>query len=398
MGTSLTLFRIFDIPVRVHWSFLLILVYGAFIFSNRAGSVVIGALYGVLVMLLLFLCVTLHEFGHAVAARHYHIKVPSITLLPIGGVANLERMPDKPSQELVIAIAGPLVNIAIALLLLPVAALSVTMDAAGGALPTARMLASNMMRPGFTNLIIYLLSTNVLLVIFNLLPAFPMDGGRVLRALLAMAVPYVRATKIAVYVGRVMALIFAIVGITGGGIFLLLVAFFVYVGGSAELENVTNRSILRNIDVARALRTGQMTLFTSDRLGRAVTLLMTSHQSVYPVLDLGSQFAGAITRGHIIDTLRAQGEEARVVDVMTPAGDIPVARSDQTLADLWDLMMKSGSRIVAIIDDRLFRGVITLDDLGEVVHIVTTTGRYNRPTPYAGATTDLTEPVTDARV
>ncbi|MCB0159707.1 MAG: site-2 protease family protein, partial [Caldilineaceae bacterium] len=267
----------------MHWSFLLILVYGAFIFSQRAGSLVIGALYGVLVMLLLFLCVTLHEFGHAVVARHYHIKVPSITLLPIGGVANLERMPDRPSQELAIAIAGPLVNIVIALLLLPVAAFSIGGLGFGGGLPTPRMLASNMMTPGFTNLIIYLLSTNILLVIFNLLPAFPMDGGRVLRALLAMAMPYVRATRIAVYVGRIMALIFAVVGIAGGGIFLLLIAFFVYVGGSAELENVTNRSVLRNIDVGRALRPQQMTLFTSDRLNRAVTLLMTSHQSVYAV-------------------------------------------------------------------------------------------------------------------
>ena len=381
MGTSLTLFRMFGIPVRMHWSFLLILVYGAFIFSQRAGSVVIGALYGVLVMLLLFLCVTLHEFGHAVVARHYHIKVPSITLLPIGGVANLERMPDRPSQELAIAIAGPLVNIAIALLLLPVAAFSIGGFGFGGGLPTPRMLASNMMTPGFTNLIIYLLSTNILLVIFNLLPAFPMDGGRVLRALLAMAVPYVRATRIAVYVGRIMALIFAVVGIAGGGIFLLLIAFFVYVGGSAELENVTNRSVLRNIDVDRALRPQQLTLFTSDRLNRAVTLLMTSHQSVYAVLDLSSQFAGAITRAKLIETLRAQGEDARVVDAMTPANEIPTGHSDQTLADIWDIMMKSGSRIVAIIDDRLFRGLVTLDDLGEVVHLVTTTGRYSQPNP-----------------
>ena len=109
-------------------------------------------------------------------------------------------------------------------------------------------------------------------------------------------------------------------------------------------------------------------------------LLMTSHQSVYAVLDLSSQFAGAITRAKLIETLRAQGEDARVVDAMTPANEIPTGHSDQTLADIWDIMMKSSSRIVAIIDDRLFRGLVTLDDLGEVVHLVTTTGRYSQPT------------------
>lgn len=398
MGTSLTLFRIYDIQIRIHWSFLLILVYGAFIFSNRAGSVVVGAAYGVVVMVLLFLCVTLHEFGHAMAARHYGIKVPNITLLPIGGVASLERMPDKPSQELVIAIAGPLVNIVIAVLLLPLAAFSISLDSRAGMMPSARMLVNSMMMPGFTNLVIYLLTTNILLVVFNLLPAFPMDGGRVLRALLAMAMPYVRATRIAVYVGRAMALLFAVAGIMGGGIFLLLIAFFVYVGGSAELESVTNRAILRHIPVDKIIRSGDVTLFTSDRLNRAMTLIMTSHQSVYGVLDLSGKFAGALTRGRIIDVLREQGAEARVVDVMAPAHEIPVAHSNHMLTDIWDLMMKSGSRVVAIIDDRVFRGLVTLDDLSEVVHVVTTTGRYNQPQPVSSPPIEPAEQMPDARV
>jgi len=223
VGTSATLFKVFDIEVRVHWSFVLILVYGAF-YSTGASNPLIGALYGILLILLLFACVTLHEFGHALVAKYFKINVPHITLLPIGGVASLERMPDKPLQEFFIAIAGPLVNFAIVVILLPVLLLFGNLSNNLFNLYTVQRMLSQMQAPGLTNLLTYLVVTNMGLGIFNLLPAFPMDGGRVLRALLALGISYVDATRVAVFVGRLIAALFALWGIVDVNIFMLLIA------------------------------------------------------------------------------------------------------------------------------------------------------------------------------
>ena len=247
MGTSFLLFRAFGIEVRVHWSFVLILAYGAFAFSAGPAGPVLGAFYGLVVIVLLFVCVTLHEFSHALVARRFKIGVRNITLLPIGGVANLERLPERPSQELLIAIAGPLMNFGLALILLPFLLWATELPSRFG--PALGQLARSAMNQGAlgpVHLLSYLVFTNLMLGLFNLLPAFPMDGGRVLRSLLAMALAYVQATRIAVYVGRVIAILLAVYGIYlwsvgGGGIMLLLIAFFVYIGGGAEREAVESR-------------------------------------------------------------------------------------------------------------------------------------------------------------
>ena len=212
---------------------------------------------------------TLHEYGHALTARHYGIQTRSILLLPIGGVANLERMPEKPHQEMVIAIAGPLVNFAIAALLVPVVFLMGGVEAAGKPGPDQCTERQPARRPALTNLLLYLFLTNVLLALFNLLPAFPMDGGRLLRALLAMVIPYMQATRIAVLIGRLVAVGMAVYGIFTGGITLMLVAFFVYVGGSAELEAVSSRAVLRSVRAGAAIAPGAISLYTSERLERA---------------------------------------------------------------------------------------------------------------------------------
>ncbi len=305
MGASLTLFRVFDIDVRVHWSFVLILAYGAFIFGAGPAGPVAGALYGILVILLLFACVILHEFGHSLVAKHYKVNVSHITLLPIGGVANLERMPDKPLQEFLIALAGPVVNFVIAVVLLPFMLLTMGVAMQAGAMP--RDLAqvwSNMMEPGVSNLLIYLVVTNVFLGLFNLLPAFPMDGGRILRALLAMTMPYIQATRVAVVVGRLMAVLFAFWGIFGGGIILLLIAFFVYVGGGAEQEAVESRVVLKNITAAQALSSNAVNLYATERVNRAMDLIMNSYQTDYPVLDLSGSFIGVLTRARLVWALK----------------------------------------------------------------------------------------------
>lgn len=365
----MTLFKVFDIDVRVHWSFVLILAWGAFVYSSGAEEPVIGALYGILVILLLFVCVTLHEFGHALVAKYLGVEVQHITLLPIGGVASLERMPDRPSHEFWIAIAGPLVNFVLALLLLPVLFFTGIFDSLLASGSNVAPLLNNMRVPSFSNLVLFLFVTNITLGIFNLLPAFPMDGGRILRALLAFAISYVRATQIAVFVGRIMAALFALYGILNGNIIFLLIAFFVYVGGGSERESVESKAVLRNIKVNEALTPNAVSLYTSERIDRAVDLIMNSYQTDYPVKDLGGQFVGVLTRARLIYALKEIGPDARIVDVMIKKDEIPTSAPNQDLSEVWEMMAGGGGRVVAVKQGGEFLGLLTIDDITEVFQV-----------------------------
>ena len=371
MDSSLKIARIWGIDIQVHWSFVLILFYGAFLFSRNASNVLTGAIYGVIVILLLFVCVVLHEFGHAVTARYFGISVPHITLLPIGGVAQLERMPRKPMQEFLIAIAGPAVNFVLAALLLPVALLVVSMSMRTG---TIWMIVPALMRAAqsmsLAGLLLTLAGTNLLLGIFNLLPAFPMDGGRILRALLALRLQYIPATRIAVLVGRGMAILFAIWGIFGGDIFLLLIAFFVYVGGRGELEAVQSRYILKDFSARQAVNKDAHVLYTSKPISRAVNYIMTSYQGDFPVYDLGHNLVGVLTRPRLVATLRGQGQEGRIVDVMIPLARVPVTDAETSLADIWEKMLEARSRVIIVQDEGQFLGLITLDDISELIQVM----------------------------
>lgn len=374
MGGSLKIARIWGIELQIHWSFLLILVYGAFIYSGAANDPIVGALYGIAVILLLFLCVSLHEFGHALTAKYFHVNVPYITLLPIGGVAQLERMPRRPWHEFLIAIAGPAVNFVLALILLPVAIFLTGVAMREGELRGVTdifgWVLMRMQQPGLGNLILYLTMTNVLLGVFNLLPAFPMDGGRVLRALLALTLPYVRATRIAVIVGRGMAILFALLGIAQFNIFLLLIAFFVYVGGRGELEAVESRHVLKDLYARQALNQNARQIYTSERLDKAVELIMTTYQADFPVFDLSNNFVGVITRARLVVALRSGTNDQRVSDIMIPAREVPVVTPDTNLADIWDRMMEERSQVVAVKEAGRFLGLITLADISEVIQVM----------------------------
>lgn len=370
MSGSLRLFRVWDIDVQVHWSFLLILVYGAFVYGGGA-PFPLGAAYGVLVVLLLFTCVLLHEFGHALTAKYFKVNVPFITLLPIGGVAQLERMPRRPIQEFLIAVAGPAVNFVLAILLLPLVVITISMGMRNGLLSgNLNSLMAMLQRPSLSGLLLYLLATNVLLGLFNLLPAFPMDGGRILRALLAMTMRYVRATRIAVTVGRGMALLFAIWGIVTVNIFMLLIAFFVYVGGRGELEAVESRYVLKDYRVREALNPGARSLYTSEKLSQAVDYIMTTYQADFPVFDLANNFVGVLTRPRLVQTLRERGSEDRVVEAMQPADRVPVVHPGDSLADVWDRLMEERSRVAAVKEGGRFLGLITIDDITELIQVM----------------------------
>jgi CBS domain-containing protein len=292
--------------------------------------------------------------------------------LPIGGVAQLERMPRKPLQEFLIALAGPFVNFVLVGLLLPITLFVVGIDMRSGSLRlgTASLMA-HMQSPSLSGLLLYLTGTNLLLGVFNLLPAFPMDGGRILRALLALGIPYVRATRIAVLVGRGMAFLFALWGIFGGGIFLLLIAFFVYVGGRAELEAVESRSALKGIRARQALTTDAIKLYTSEKINKAVDLILSSYQTDFPVFDLANRFTGVLTRNRLIQVLREAGPEARISDAMIPAERLPVVEPDTPLADVWDAMIQNHTRVVVVKEAGvLFQGLITLEDITEVIQVM----------------------------
>jgi len=219
MGSSLKVASVFGIEVRIHVSFLVFLAWIWLSYYQVGG--LSGAVQGVLFILILFACVLLHEFGHAFAALAFGIRTPDITLLAIGGVARLNRIPDKPWQELVVAIAGPLVNVVIAAVLILVIHV------------TAGLQQIEELESPRVELLAKVASVNVMLVLFNLIPAFPMDGGRVLRALLAMALPYARATQIAAWIGQGLAVVFAIFGFFGNPL-LIFIAFFIFVGAQQE--------------------------------------------------------------------------------------------------------------------------------------------------------------------
>ncbi len=385
----MTLFKLFDIDVRVHWSFVLILAWGAFIYSAGAAGPLLGAIYGMLTILLLFVCVTLHEFGHALVAKHFGINVPHITLLPIGGVASLERMPDKPLQEFLIAIAGPLVNFAIALLVFPL--LLITGNLPNLALGNAAAILSGSQAPTVATFLLFLFYTNIALGAFNLLPAFPMDGGRVLRAILALGVSYVDATRIAVLVGRLMAILFAFWGIVNRDIFFLLIAFFVYVGGGSEREAVESKAVLRNVKANQALTQSAVSLYTSERVDRAVDLIMNSYQTDYPVLDLSGRFVGVLTRARLIYALKEIGPDARIVDVMVKADEVPICTPSQDLSEVWEVMVSGGGRVVAVKDGTQFLGLLTIDDITEVFQVYGAKLAGTHKPPTAGSTPTSTE-------
>ena len=303
MKWSFKLGRLLGIDVYVHVTFLLLLGFIG-LAHWTAGRSLEAALGGVLFFASLFLCVLLHEYGHALAARRYGIGTRDITLLPIGGLARLERMPEKPMQELIVALAGPAVNVVIAGGLLAGLFLRNTWQ-----LPSAFSVTSG----GFIE---RLLMVNVFLVLFNMLPAFPMDGGRVLRSLLAMRMEYARATSIAAAIGKGMAVIFGFVGLFSNPM-LLLIALFVWIGATQEAAAAQMKSSFTGATVRDAMLTDFRALSPQDSLADATKLLLAGSQTDFPVVD-GGRVVGILDHAALFEALRERGDLALIGDVMSP--------------------------------------------------------------------------------
>jgi Zn-dependent protease/predicted transcriptional regulator len=352
MKWSWKLGRFVGIDVYMHVTFLLLVAFIAWSAYAKSGTVS-GALEGVVYILALFGSVILHEFGHALTARRYRIPTRDITLYPIGGVARLERMPDKPIEELWVALAGPAVNVVIAAILF--AWLSVT----GGLSPLTQMGVLN------GPLLERLLYANVLLVLFNLLPAFPMDGGRVLRALLALRLDYVRATQIAALLGQGMAVLFGFVGLFGNP-FLLFIAWFVWTAASQESGLVQIKSALGNIPVSRAMLRDFRTVGPDDSLQIVTDLLLAGSQQDFPVVAEG-RVVGVLTRQAVLTALSKRGEAGRVSEVMER--EFHTANPNDMLEPLFLNMQAQGSRIVPVVNQGQLVGLVTLENIGEFLMI-----------------------------
>ena len=302
MKWSLKLGRFFGIDLYVHFTFLLLLAFVAFQHIS-AGDDLLGTAWGVLFIVAVFGCVVLHEYGHALTARRFGVPTHDITLLPIGGVARLARIPERPIEEFWVAVAGPAVNVVIA------GVLFAALSAAGAWRPiTAEMAVAG---DAFLQ---QLAIVNVALVVFNMLPAFPMDGGRVLRSLLATQLGNLRATQIAAFVGQGMAVLFAIVGIFTNPM-LLLIAVFVWFGATQELQMARVRSSLAGMPVFRAMINQFRVLEPDDTLDHAAALATATGQRHFPV-TAGGSLVGVLLYDDLAPALERSGGAHRVARVM----------------------------------------------------------------------------------
>ena len=342
------------IGVFIHATFLLIIVWVG-MSHWLAGKTLAATLAGLGFVMALFGCVLLHEFGHALMAKKYGIKTRDITLLPIGGVARLERMPDDPKQELWVALAGPAVNVVIA------AALFIWLQISNGFEPLDQLSLTG---GSFAE---RLMVVNVSLVLFNLLPAFPMDGGRVLRALLATKMEYTRATQIAAFCGQGMALIFGLIGLFSNP-FLLFIAFFVWIGATQETGMVQMKSALGGIPVARAMLTDFQTLSPHDPLSRAVDLILRGSQQDFPVVE-NQKVVGILTRADLLLALAKANGNSSVAAVMRC--DFQTVELSEMLEATLTRLQTCGCHTMPVLRNGQLVGLVTMDNIGEFLMIQT---------------------------
>ena len=294
--------RVRGIQIFVHVTFLLIVGWAAYAGWAEARTWT-GALYQVIFILALFGCIVLHELGHALMALRFGIKTRDITLLPIGGVARLERMPKEPLKELAVALAGPAVNVVIAAVL----ALFLVVAGQWRGMTAEAVVEGSMLER--------LMAVNIFLVLFNLLPAFPMDGGRALRALLATRLGPLRATQIAANVGQGMAVIFGLLGLVSNP-FLVLIALFVWTGAAQEAASAQAEALLGDAPVERATIRQFHTVREDDSLAKVSQLYLVAPQRDFPVLDEHGNLSGMLTRDDLLRTLSEKGGDGRVTEAM----------------------------------------------------------------------------------
>ena len=354
MSWAFPIAKVKGIEIRVHVTFALVLVFVALDWGMRQG--VAGALYGLAFISLLFLCVTLHELGHSLVALQYGMKVRDITLLPIGGVARLEGALERPAHEFWMALAGPAVNLALAAILA-----AVVIPVLGWrALEGFGLLLGRLRTLGVERLLVDLLTANLGLAFFNLLPAFPMDGGRILRAFLASQMGELEATRIAMRVGQFIAAILGLAGVFTGQLNLALIAMFIFGGARQEWREKQLKAALQQVPASAALVRGGVMLAPDDQLARAIEITLRGNQTDFAVFDQ-EYLVGILTRADAADGFQRYGAHVPVRRVMHT--DFPTAQPGDSLLDLQRKMETSGSSVISIIEGSRFLGLATLESV-----------------------------------
>jgi Zn-dependent protease len=364
MKWSWKLGQVAGIGIYAHWTFLLLIVW-IMTLHLGAGAGLGTALEGIAFVLAIFGCVVLHELGHALTAKRFNIRTQDITLLPIGGVARMERIPEEPREELWIALAGPAVNVLIAAILFAIG----TVATGVASLYDVAIVGGDFMTK--------LMLVNVILVGFNLLPAFPMDGGRVLRALLAHQMSYVRATRIAATIGQGMAIAFCILPFVGiGNWMLIFIALFVFIGAEQEARMVQAHALLKDVETRTAMMTRFHALSPDDSLGAAADELLAGAQEDFPVLE-HEQLVGILPRNRLIKALAEDGPDVAVRSVMRR--DCPVADEHNTLEDTFEKIREAECSSLPVVHDGRLVGMVTLQNIGDWMMVRSALDRNGSP-------------------
>ena len=368
MNWSPKIMRVKRIDIKVHITFVLILIWAAYYWSSSTGEGVFGALFGIAATLLLFTSVTLHELGHSFQAMKQGVRVRDITLMPMGGLARMEEIPEDPQKELRIALAGPLVNFGIAALLI---AAGLLLDAR--ALLSLDELQASLGQAPWSGLLAYLTTANLALGLFNLLPAFPMDGGRILRALLAKKIAYARATRIAAQVGQGFALLFGLYGVVSGSWTLIHIAAFVWMGANQENQGTQVKHTFAGTKVNKAMTRSPHTLQSSDALSRAIELTLSTSQSDFPVLETGRRrVVGLLSENDLLRGLQSLSADAPVQQAMRKSN--AWVRPEELLHTAQQKMLQWRLRAVPVVNDEgELQGLLTTNDVNEAYRLMATT-------------------------
>jgi Zn-dependent protease len=359
MNWAYRIARVSGIDIKIHITFVLILLLGGVQWGGEHGAT--GFVFGVLLMLALFACVTLHELGHSLAAQTFKIPVREIVLLPIGGVAMLGKLPERPIQELIIAAAGPAVNIAIAAFLaVSGGPVLMTLDGRG-------LLEGNIPPPSLATFLFWLVAANITLVVFNLIPAFPLDGGRMLRAMLAFFTDYARATKIAATIGQAIAVGLGILGVFSGNFILAIIAVFIFFGAGMESFQAKAKTVLTTLRVGDAYNKHALELAPGDRVSRVLDYILTSYQPDFGVV-LGGNLLGVITREDVMKTMADRPDDPYVAEVMQR--DVVRVEANASLEDVQASMSHLNVRLVAVFSGDRYLGLVSREDLREALSVL----------------------------
>lgn len=367
LSHSLVLGTITGTRVRLHWTFIVFLVWigSVFLVSGGPGA----ALSGLTLVIAVFACVVAHEFGHILMARRFGYSAPDVTLLPIGGIARFQAIPEQPAQELAVALAGPAVNLVIAGLLVGGFGLELTSP------QLAVGLSPNDILPALATI-------NLVLALFNLLPAFPMDGGRAFRAMLSMFLERAQATRIAAHVGQAIAIGFGFLGLFTGNVLLIAIALFVYFAASSESQAVELQRVAGRLRVENAMVTELLLLSATDTLDDAARLLLRTDQREFPVTDEKGALLGVLTREGLIRGLKVHGPDLPVTQAMLD--DLQTVRTQDSLAEALPLMESSAHPVVVLDRSGSFRGLLTRENLGELLFLRNARSRgisHSSPSP-----------------